>query len=254
MGLAGAIALAAYRAGSLSRRGAVAATAVGAVAMSAGRSWGLFLVAWFVVASLASRLGQAAKHSRTRDVVEKGGARDAAQVFANGGVFALAAVLALAYPASAEIAAAAGAGALVAAGADTLATEIGTWMRGQPWSLRSFDRVPAGSSGAISLAGTAGMLGGAALLASIAAAVLLVPPSFIRPLALAGVAGAIADTLIGAWLQARRWCPVCQRETEQRTHRCGAASIPYGGVRLLNNDAVNALCSAVGAFVAAVAR
>jgi uncharacterized protein (TIGR00297 family) len=250
--LAGGIALAAFRAGSLSGSGAVAATLVGAIAMTAGPPWGLFLVLWFVAASVASRIGQARKQRRTRDVVEKGDARDAAQVAANGGVFALAAAVALGWPQHDAAAAVAAAGALVAAGADTVATETGTLWRGRPLSLRTWTRVEAGTSGAVSLPGTVGMVCAAALLAWLAAVVGLVPTTAWGGVALAGVAGALADTLIGAWWQARRWCPACQRETEQRVHRCGAPSLPHGGVGVLTNDAVNALCTAVGACTAVV--
>lgn len=253
-GLAGGIALAAFRAGSLSRSGALAATLVGAVAMLAGPPWGLFLVLWFVAASVASRIGRARKQVHTRDVVEKGDARDAAQVAANGGVFALAAVVALGWPQHAPAAALAAAGALVAAGADTVATETGTLWRGRPLSLRTWTRVDAGTSGAVSLPGTLGMVCAAALLAWLATMVGLVPAAAWGGVTMAGVAGALADTLIGAWWQARRWCPACQRETEQRVHRCGAPSLPHGGVGVLTNDAVNALCTAVGALAAIVWR
>ncbi|MFN9204838.1 MAG: DUF92 domain-containing protein [Gemmatimonas sp.] len=248
--LAGGIAVTALRAGSLSPSGAVAATLVGAVAMMAGRPWGVFLVGWFVVASVASRLGRERKLVHAGDVVEKGAARDAAQVGANGGVFAVAAVVALVWPAQARAAALAAAGALVAAGADTLATEIGTLWRGRPFSLRRWTRVPAGTSGAVSLAGSAGMLVAAAGLAWMATVVGLVPIDALGAVTVAGVAGAATDTIIGAWWQARRWCPACHRETEQRVHRCGASTQPHGGVAELTNDAVNALCTVVGAAVA----
>ena len=67
--------------------------------------------------------------------------------------------------------------------------------------------------------------------------------------ALAGVAGAVVDTIVGAWWQARRWCPSCERETEQARHRCGAATVPYRGVSWLGNDAVNLICTVAGAAV-----
>lgn len=248
--VAAAIALTAYRAGSLTRSGAAAATLVGALALMAGRSWGAFLVAWFVIASVASRIGRGSKQARTGDVVEKGGARDAMQVVANGGVFAAAAVVALWRPESNAAAALAAAGALVAAGADTLATETGTLWRGAPFSLRHWTRVVAGTSGAVSLVGSLGMLGGALSLAVVAALTGLIPSDAVLRLAVAGVAGAVGDTLIGAWWQARRWCPSCERETEQTVHRCGTPTRPCGGVAPLTNDAVNALCTLIGAAAA----
>lgn len=247
-GLAAAIAIAAWRAGSLSRSGAAAALVTGAVSMSAGFAWGLFLVVWFVSASLASKLGRRTKEAATGDVVAKGGARDAAQVLANGGIYAACALtsMPLAHPTVAIV----GAAALIAAGADTLATETGTLWRGQPWSLRTLGPVPTGTSGAVSLPGTLGMVVGAIGLATVAMGIGLVPRDAVVTVAAAGFAGATADTVIGAFWQARRWCPQCERETEQNVHRCGTMTRPWRGLSWLSNDFVNFLCTVVGAATA----
>ena len=251
-GLAAIIALAVWRTGSLSRSGALAALLTGGIAMSAGARWGAFLVGWFVTASLATRIGRRAKEAATGDVVAKGGPRDAAQVFANGGVYAACALVGLTGLASAPspLLAMMGAAALVAAGADTLATETGTLWRGQPWSLRTFGTVPTGTSGAMSAPGTAGMVAGALGLAALAHLCGLIPRAHVLAVAYSGIAGATADTLIGAWWQARRWCPACERETEQSVHRCGAATQWCRGVAWLSNDVVNLLCTVVGAGTA----
>ena len=78
-GLAGLIALVAHRAGSLTRDGVLAATLVGSLAMLAGTAWGLYLVLWFVSASLVSRLGVHVKRQRTASVLPPREARDAWQ-------------------------------------------------------------------------------------------------------------------------------------------------------------------------------
>jgi uncharacterized protein (TIGR00297 family) len=248
--LSALIAGTAWRVGSLSRSGAVTALFTGSIAIMAGPAWGIFLVAWFVGASAASRVGRRAKDMAAGDVVAKGGARDAAQVLANGGVFTACALGSLTgVPgASGESLALMGAASLVAAGADTLATETGTLWRGQPWSLRSRGPVPAGTSGAVSLPGTLGMLAGAGALAGLAAGSGLIPVPAVAAVALAGVAGAVGDTVIGAFWQARRWCPQCARETEQTVHRCGTATRPWRGARWLTNDMVNLLCTVIGAL------
>ncbi len=249
-GAATVIAIVAWRAGALSRSGALTATAVGGVAMTAGRSWGLFLVLWFITASLASRLGKRAKERATADVVAKGGQRDAAQVVANGGVFAACALTSLLAANAGDAAALMGAAALVAAGADTLATEIGTLWRGRPWSLRTRGPVPVGTSGAVSLAGSAGMVLGAWALATAAAGTGLIPSSTVLLVATAGIAGAVADTVVGAFWQVRRWCASCARETEQIVHRCGTPTQPWRGIPWLDNDRVNLLCTLAGALAA----
>ncbi|HEY2027176.1 MAG TPA: DUF92 domain-containing protein, partial [Gemmatimonadaceae bacterium] len=147
--VAGAIALAARRAGSLSASGAVAATLVGGASVAAGWRVGALLVAYFVVASALSRLGADAKASRTGGVVEKGGARDAAQVLANGGAFAALALATIVHPTAAGLVPGA-VGALAAASADTWGTEIGTLYGRSPRSILTWRVVPAGSSGAVS--------------------------------------------------------------------------------------------------------
>lgn len=250
LGMAGAIAVTAWRARSLTGWGAAAATMVGTAAMLAGWRWGAFLLLWFMVAAAASRAGKRRKAVHLGDIVAKNDRRDSLQVWANGGVFALLAGVAAFMPGWSEWAAVAGAGALVAAGADTVATETGTLWTGQPWSLRTGSVVPPGTSGAISVWGTLGMVGAALALGASAVALALVPRSALLPLVLAGGMGAFADTAIGAWWQARRWCPTCSRETEQIVHRCGTPTVHHGGLAWLDNDWVNVLCTVSGATLA----
>lgn len=256
-----AIAAAARRAGSLDGSGARAAVVVGAAAVAAGWTWGALLLVFFVGGSALSRLGRDAKARRTGSVVEKGGRRDAAQVLANGGVFAAAcATLAAATwgraPSAdatgvALLAAGAAAGAIAAAAADTWATEIGTLVGGTPRSVRGWRPVPPGTSGAVSGAGTLALVAGAATLAGSAALLGLGAPIAWAALA-GGVAGACGDTLLGALLQERRRCPTCGTATEQRIHApCGTPTAVIGGLTGIGNDAVNVSCTATGALVGA---
>ncbi len=251
------VALVAVRLGSLSRGGAVAASVIGALALLVSWGWGVFLVSWFALATAISRLGRAKKSARTRGVVVKGDRRDAWQVLANGGVFALCALLTLLVQRSVggaadalPMLAVAAAGALAAAGADTWATEIGTLVGGAPWSLRRRAAVPVGTSGAVTLVGTLAAVAGGLLLAAIAALARMYPPALVGAVALAAVVGALADSVLGAWWQERRRCPRCQSDTEQRVHECGADTLRTGGVGPLDNDAVNLCCTIIGAVVA----
>lgn len=244
----------AWRAGALSAGGAVAATVVGAAAMAGGVGPGVLLVAWFAWTTGWSRAGRALKAARTGGVVAKGGPRDPWQVVANGGVYAVGVLLALAVPSWAPVALVAAAGALAAAGADTLATEVGTWWGGAPWSLRTRRRVTPGTSGAVSVVGTLALGVSAAVIAAAAAAVGVVPWTAWGAVALAGAAGALADTLLGAWGQARRWCPACRTDTEQDPHACGSTTQLAGGWGWLDNDAVNLLATVVGALSAVFLR
>lgn len=102
----------------------------------------------------------------------------------------------------------------------------------------------------MSIVGTLAMVAAALAFASLAAGWQLTTPMAIPAIATAAVGGAMVDTLIGAWWQERRICPLCQRATEQPIHRCGTPTLPHGGVVWLTNDVVNLLCTLVAALLA----
>jgi uncharacterized protein (TIGR00297 family) len=239
-----AIAMLARRARSLSNDGAVAATVVGTAAVAAGWDWGALLVAFFVVSSALSRVGRQVKEARTDTVVAKGGERDALQVLANGGLFAVAAAAYAAHPL--VLWQVIGAGALAASTSDTWATEIGTLSADAPRSILTWRRVAPGTSGGVTVPGTVAAVGGAAFLGGMAAAVGW-PLAVAGAAILGGIVGSTADSLIGATMQARRTCPQCNLATERLVHSCGARTTAAGGVAWLTNDGVNAVSSAIGA-------
>ena len=244
------IAVGAYRARALDKSGAVAASLTGSAAAAAGWSWGALLILYFVVSSLLSRIRRAERDAKTDGVVEKSGARDATQVLANGGIFALSALMAPFGPPIFSIAMRhAALGALAASAADTWATELGTVFGGTPRSLRTFAPVQPGTSGAVSAAGCIAMAGGAVFLALSAGWLGLSPR--IALVALAGIVGALVDSVLGATLQDRRWCDICDMASEQHVHRCGAATRLAGGRGWMDNDVVNLLSTFAGAAIAA---
>jgi uncharacterized protein (TIGR00297 family) len=194
----------------LTRRGALAALAVG-LATVYGFGWRgvALLLAFFVSSSLltaAARGGAGAA---------KSGARNARQVIANGGIAALAA-LAGHWVAFAS--------ALAAANADTWATEIGSHSRTPPRLITNGTLVSAGTDGGVTLLGTAGGIAGALFIAVLAR--VFVPGGFVAAVAIAGIAGMLLDSLLGATLQGR--------------------------LRWLDNDAVNLAATAAGAGLAAL--
>ena len=194
----------------LTRRGALAALAVG-LATVYGFGWRgvALLLAFFVSSSLltAAARGDAG--------AAKSGARNARQVIANGGIAALAA-LAGHWVAFAS--------ALAAANADTWATEIGSHSRTPPRLITNGTLVSAGTDGGVTLLGTAGGIAGALFIAVLAR--VLVPGGFVAAVAIAGIAGMLLDSLLGATLQGR--------------------------LRWLDNDAVNLAATAAGAGLAAL--
>ncbi|MBV8117093.1 MAG: DUF92 domain-containing protein [Candidatus Eremiobacteraeota bacterium] len=241
-----AVAFAAYRARSLTFSGAIAAFAIGTITFAAG-GWpaAAVLFAFFIPSTLLSRAG---KH-RKRELIDVGkqGARDAWQVAANGGVAALAILLA---PRFGGAFAAAFAGAFAAASADTWGTEIGTLARGTPRSIFTMRPVPTGISGGVTWQGTAAEIGGALFVALVAWSVHIAP---LFPVAIAGIAGALLDSALGASAQALRYCPRCERECETNPHACGTPTVVRRGLAWFENDAVNLAATLCGALAAAAA-
>jgi uncharacterized protein (TIGR00297 family) len=227
----------------LSRSGGAAAVVIGTAALAAGWAWVLLLVLFFVSSVALTRFRASTKAARTGRLVAKGGPRDAAQVFANGGVFALGAVLWLV--SGWDGWRALSGGALAAATSDTWATEVGMLAAHAPRSIVSGRRVPTGTSGGVSAPGLAAAMAGAAFVALASLAVGW--PRAAAAAALAGgIAGSTIDSLLGATLQARRWCDRCGEPTERRRHICGAQTRVAGGIGWLENDAVNVLSTAAG--------
>ena len=246
--LATVIALLAWRARALSASGAVAAVAVGTAAMTAGWDWGALLVLYFASSSVLSRFRAREKEARTSGRVEKSGARDAWQVLANGALFAASAI---AYAAEPRIAwQLTGAGALAASAADTWATELGVLSPHRPRSILTLRPVDTGVSGGVTLHGFGAALGAAAFIALLTRAFGWPAAGALAAVA-GGLGGCVLDSVLGAALQARRHCPVCDAATEQRVHRCGTATVQVGGVGALDNDGVNLLATAGGAAVGA---
>ena len=204
-------------------------------------------MAFFVSSSGLSALSGKRKSERAQSVLAKGGKRDAVQVLANGGIFVITALVAEAT--QSEIWTAAAIGSLAAAAADTWGTELGMLARGDPWSLIERRRVPAGTSGAISWIGIVATLSGALFVGGIAVFLGWSTRAVVAA-AVAGVFGALLDTLLGAFVQAQWSCPRCGTKTERRVHFCGANTDLVRGPAWVDNDVVNFLCTSLGAVAA----
>lgn len=242
---AGAVATLAYGARLLTAGGAIAATAVGAASMLGGAGWVVVLLFFFASSSALSRWRGAERDRLLGSIIEKGNRRDAVQVLANGAVFASAAALS----ASGDAATwqAVGAGAIAAATADTWSTEVGTVLGGAPRLIFSGRRVPPGTSGGVTLPGSIAGIAAAILAAVVVSRIEWVVPVY--AVVAGGVAGSLADSVIGATVQERRWCATCAVQTERRTHSCGTQTAHRGGIRGCNNDIVNLMSTIAGAAV-----
>lgn len=268
-GLAGGLAAAAlaYRIRSLSRSGALAAACVGgALYAFGGPIWYGLLLVFFITSTGLSKWKKARKQA-AEQTYEKGSRRDAGQVLANGGLGALVCILCYIWPNTGWLYAFIG--VMASVNADTWATEVGGLSRTEPRSILTLTRVPRGTSGAVSWLGS--IAAGAGALTIGAAAVLFMrigdlgnhntlsigSPSiqdglFILLLALVGgLAGAFADSYLGATIQRMNRCVICQAELEQTEH-CGHRTEHIRGLRWMNNDSVNGISSLVGGMAACV--
>jgi uncharacterized membrane protein len=65
--------------------------------------------------------------------------------------------------------------------------------------------------------------------------------------AMAGFGGALVDSLLGASIQERRWCPTCSVETESALHSvCRSHTVHGSGIVGLDNDWVNLTAGLAG--------
>jgi len=156
----------------------------------------LFLLTW-----VTTRLGY--RRKQQKGLAEPREGRNAKQVLANLGVAAgsAAAFAASRHPGFvlASIA------ALAEAATDTVASEVGQSSSDSAILVTSWQRVPAGTDGGITLAGTlAGTMAGLAV-SAIAGLGGLLPWSAVWIAAAAGFAGMVLDGCLGATLQRRGW-------------------------------------------------
>ena len=237
-GVMAVLGLVSYKGRKLTASGALAAVLLGFSVMWGLRIEGivLFLV-FFVLSNLAGKLR---KHqiSYGRKVETKEGARDWAQVFANG---LMAAVAALWFLFSANEVAVVMFGAAVAeAFSDTIAGEMGRLSRQRPVSIITFRPVDSGMSGGITAFGTMAGFASSALIATLWALFFRIPnrglgASFV---CMAGFAGCITDSLLGAL------CQVLYKDkegnwSEKPFDKAGNANTYIRGMKWMDNDMVN---------------
>jgi uncharacterized protein (TIGR00297 family) len=219
-----AVAFAGYRARTVSPSGAICGFVIGtAIFLFAGWQGWLMLLAAFLCAAITSRIGL--RRKTLLGIAEAhGGRRGAGNAIANTGIAAVAAVSS-AFTYAHDAALLAFAAALTAGASDTVASEIGKAWGRRTWLIAPVRRVPPGTSGALSLEGTAAGLFGAVALAALAVLLELVPTAALLPIVAGATIGSFIESGLGATLE-----------------RPG----------ILNNDALNFINTGVAAFAALV--
>ncbi len=247
--------------GSLTFGGRLAAILIGTLIYGfAGLYWLLLLVAFFISSNFLTSYKLAHKSEISKEKFDKYGPRDFWQVLANGGLATLLAAIQFFYPAPWVFAAFIGVVAF--ANADTWATELGILSKKKPWLVTNWKEVETGTSGAVSLYGSLVALAGALFIGTVAAISLSLAPEIAKSFSpqaiiliavLGGVLGSFADSLLGATVQAVRFCPKCKKETERALHWCGEKTRHLRGFEFIDNDTVNLLGSIAGGAAAALA-
>jgi uncharacterized protein (TIGR00297 family) len=186
------------------------------------------LLALFLLTHAATRFGRHRKE--TLGIAEAKQGRRASQVAANLGVAVLASIpfsatqiFSLLFHAE-HFALIPMVAALAEATADTVSSELGQVLGGEPRLLTTLQRVPAGTDGAISVAGTLTGCLAAAIVTGVAALVLPLRGADALVAFGSAVFGLFFDSLLGAVAERRGW---------------------------VNNDAVNFLSTLAAAAVAA---
>jgi uncharacterized protein (TIGR00297 family) len=242
--LAFVIAAGSYALRFLTLSGAVATLLLGVIVFGIGGwQWSVPIVTFFLLSSLLSKYGRSRK-SQFDALFDKSYTRDWAQVASNGGLAGAMVLLSTLFPIYDFYPIYLG--ALAAVTADTWGTEIGVLTKGRTLSVLSMKPVSPGTSGGISEQGTfAGAVG--ALIIALSGYVWYSDLKTVIIVVLAGVAGSLGDSVVGATLQVQYRCEICRKETERSVH-CGKQTTQVAGVSWINNDIVNLLCSLVGAL------
>ncbi|HLV79650.1 MAG TPA: DUF92 domain-containing protein [Chthonomonadaceae bacterium] len=234
--------------------GALSMFVVGLVVFGLGGGKFLIpLLTFFLSSSLLSRLGQARK-SAWKPEGGKDSARDAGQVWANGGmavlivlIFALTVhrwpVLKVRSLLMLYLA------ALATVNSDTWATEIGGLARGAPRLLTNWQPIAPGASGAITLTGVLAAVGGAVIVPLSALPLWRLDPAEFAAVAWAGFLGSFIDSLLGAGIQAKYRDPETGEPVE-RAQVAGRSMVRVRGLIWMTNDMVNFLASAGGVLCA----
>ncbi len=182
------------------------------------------LISVFVLTWIATRFGYSRK--QTLGTAERGDGRNAFQVLANLGVAGASAALYRGFHGN-PIFLFAMTAALAEAAADTVASELGQACGTRARLITTFEDVPAGTDGGVTLIGTLTGILAAAIVAAVCAVTGVIPFRWVPVAVLAAFLGTLADSLLGALLERPGY---------------------------LNNDAVNFASTAVAASLSLLLR
>ena len=185
----------------------------------------------------------------TGEINRKTGRRDIVQVMAN----ALAAVIALVLGKifNSPVGIVIYYSALTECLADSLASDVGVLSRKDPIDICRMKRIKRGLSGGVSLLGTVSALLGCVAMSLISMIFWGFDLKYFLAILAVPMIGILIDSVLGSLVQAKYQCTECGKFTEKAVH-CGKPTRHSGGLRIINNDAVNIISNFSSAAIAAL--
>ena len=240
----------AYSKHALTRNGIIAALLVDlAISVSLGNFGFTALITFFVGSVAVDKFKKYYKKRKQRiepDREVRNDCRDAVQVFSNGFVAAVSALIYLIT--SKELFLIAFVAALAESFADTAASGIG-FISKKVYDPFRFEKCENGISGGMSLLGTLAGLFAAVIVPLVALAFGRINALGLVAVFAAAFLGCIFDSFLGSLFQVKYKCPICSLVLEKKSH-CGSDTVKYRGLSFVNNDLVNLLSTVFSALVA----
>ena len=208
----------------------------------------IVLAAYFTIFAVDMIVGDRSEKV-TKSINQRSGARGIVQVIANALAATIAAVVGfiLKKPELMMVYAA----ALTECLADSLASDVGVLSKKDPVDICRMKRIKRGLSGGVSLLGTLSALAGCVWMFLISWIFFGLSLDLFIVIIVIPMVGILIDSILGSLVQAKYECAVCGKSTEKTFH-CGEKANHAGGIKLINNDAVNIISNFVTAILAAV--
>ncbi len=206
----------------------------------------LFVVGCYVVMLLVSLVSKLLKND-VSGVVKKTGKKDFVEIFVNGVWAMISMVLYAVFESQVFFVMAL---MCISQGfVDSLASDVGTLSKKQPYDIFRNKRVPKGLSGGVTLLGSVASLLGAVVFALAIKLVCNLSYPLVALVAATIYMGSVVDSILGSMVQVKYRCTKCNALTEKEVH-CNENTVVESGCRWINNDVVNLLS---GMFVFAAA-